>query len=107
MAKKKNVLVTILKVVLSIIGIIALLLVGAYCFLKFAMGIDIFEIKIKLDLLNQPVNEQTLITKPYDEENGFIIRGNRDNRRDGFFTYKQLCYEENRVVFESKCRFFK
>lgn len=73
MAKKKNVLVTILKVVLSIIGIIALLLVGAYCFLKFAMGIDIFEIKNKLDLLNQPVNEQTLITKPYDEENGFNI----------------------------------
>lgn len=73
MAKQKSVWKTLLKVLLAIIGVVVLVVVGVYCYLRFALGIDIFDIKNKLDLLNKPVSESTLVTEPFNEVDGQTV----------------------------------
>ena len=56
--------------------VVAILLTIAYCYLRFSMGIDIFDIKKKLDLLRAPVTESEVVTNPYEDQNavdGFNI----------------------------------
>lgn len=58
------------------LAVIITALIGGYCFLRFSLGIDIFDIKNKLDLLNQSVDESKVITEVYsneDAEQGFNI----------------------------------
>jgi hypothetical protein len=58
------------------LAVIAVLVIAAYCFLRFSLGIDIFDIKNKIDLLNQPVDESKIITEAYSDEdavNGFNV----------------------------------
>ncbi len=58
------------------LAVIAVLVIAAYCFLRFSLGIDIFDVKNKIDLLNQPVDESKIITETYSDEdavNGFNV----------------------------------
>lgn len=58
------------------LSVIVVLVIAAYCFLRFSLGIDIFDIKNKIDLLNQPVDESKIITETYSDEdavNGFNV----------------------------------
>ena len=48
--------------------VIAILLTAGYCYLRFSMGIDVFDIKRKLDLLKAPVSESEIIVSPYTDE---------------------------------------
>lgn len=73
MAKKKGLLGAILKIVLGIIGVVVLVVVGGYCYLKFAMGIDIIDISNKLGLLSQTPSESEIISTPYEKEDGLDI----------------------------------
>ena len=66
--KKKTVLGTILKILAIVLAVIVFIVGSIYCYLRFALGIDIFDIKNKLDLLNKDVNESTLIKNSYLEE---------------------------------------
>lgn len=54
-------------VILSIVAVIALLLFGTYAYLKYTLKIDVFDIKNKLELLNQDYHSSSFITNPYDE----------------------------------------
>ena len=73
MAKKGSVGKTILKIIFGIIITIGVIFIGLYCYLKFALGIDIFDIKNKLSLLNKPVNQSTLITQSFTEDDGLNV----------------------------------
>ncbi len=67
--KKLNLGLKILIVIISIIGVIALLLFGTYAYIKYSLKIDIFDIKNKLELLSQDYQVSAFITNPYNEEN--------------------------------------
>ena len=73
MAKKKSILGAILKIVLGILGVVVLVAVGGYCYLKFAMGIDIIDITNKLGLLAQTPSESEMISTPYEKEDGVEV----------------------------------
>ncbi len=66
--KEKSLVGGIFKIIGTIVGCILLLIVAAYCYLRFALGIDIFDIKKKIDLLNAKPNESTIVTRPYDNQ---------------------------------------
>ena len=70
MSKAKHIGLTVLKIVLGVIAVIAVVLIALYCYLRFALGIDIIDIKQKLDLLNQPVSESQLISNSFEEQDG-------------------------------------
>lgn len=63
--KQKNIFVTILKVLGIILAIIAFIVVSLFCYLKYALGIDVIDIKKKLELLNKEVSESYIITNPH------------------------------------------
>lgn len=74
--KQSGVVSGIFKFLGVLLAVIAILVIAVYCFLKFSLGIDIFDIKNKLDLLNQSVDESKIITEVYDDEDavqGFNI----------------------------------
>lgn len=93
MAKKKSLGGTILKIILGIIGVIVLIVIGGYLYLRFALGIDIFDIKNKLDLLKKPVSESTLITDPFNDVNGTDVL-------EDMFGVNDICTtEEDKTIF--------
>lgn len=47
---------------------VVIIFVVGYCYLRFSMGIDIFDIVKKLNLLKQGVSESQVITQPYDNQ---------------------------------------
>ncbi|MBQ9793127.1 MAG: hypothetical protein IJW32_05285 [Clostridia bacterium] len=74
--KQGSILGGIFKFLGVLLAVIAVIVVAVYCFLRFSLGIDIFDIKNKLDLLNQSVDESKVITEVYDDEDaaqGFNI----------------------------------
>ena len=74
--KRQSLIGGIFKIIGTIVGCILLLVVAAYCYLRFALGIDVFDIKKKIDLLNAKPNESTIITRPYDNQDavdGFAV----------------------------------
>lgn len=73
MANKKSLLGTILKVVFGILGAIVVIAVGGYCYLKFALGIDIIDITKKLNLISNPVSESEIISNPFEKEDGVEV----------------------------------
>ena len=66
--KQTNIFLTFLKILGIILGIIAFIVISLYCYLKFALGIDLIDIKRKLDLINKDVSESYIITNPYSSE---------------------------------------
>jgi len=52
----------------TIISIVILLAVGGYCYLRFAKGIDLIDIKKKMDLLNADYNESEIINNTYSND---------------------------------------
>lgn len=74
--KRQSLIGGIFKIIGTIVGCILLLVVAAYCYLRFALGIDVFDIKKKIDLLNAKPNESTIVTRPYDNQDavdGFAV----------------------------------
>lgn len=74
--KQTGIIGGIFKFLGVLLAVIAVMVVAVYCFLRFSLGIDIFDIKNKLDLLNQSVDESKVITEVYDDEDaaqGFSI----------------------------------
>lgn len=63
-----------------------LIVVGFYCYLRFALGIDLIDIKRKIDLINVKVEESQIVTNAYDDSDaadGFaIIFNNEDIYKD-------------------------
>ena len=74
--KQTGIIGGIFKFLGVLLAVIAVMVVAVYCFLRFSLGIDIFDIKNKLDLLNKSVDESKVITEVYDDEDaaqGFSI----------------------------------
>lgn len=65
---------------------IAVIVVGFYCYLKFALGIDLIDIKKKLDLINLKTEESQIVTNPYQESDAAeaftLIFNNEDIYKD-------------------------
>lgn len=94
--KRRSFLGTLLKVILIIVLIVVTLIVGGYLVLRFALGIDVIDIKKKINLLNENVSETQLITNPYTDDNavdGFnVIFGNGNiyvKNEDGTYTFNE------------------
>ena len=66
--RKSSILSSILKILAIILLIIVVFVIMAYCFLRFSLGIDLIDIKRKLDLLRAPVSESAIITKPFNDQ---------------------------------------
>lgn len=66
--KKRSLLGTIFKILAIILAVIVFIVGSIYCYLRFALGIDIIDIKNKIDLINKDVSETTLVKNPYLEE---------------------------------------
>jgi len=47
---------------------VVIIFVVGYCYLRFSMGIDVFDIVKKLNLLKQGVSESQVVTQPYDNQ---------------------------------------
>ena len=73
MAKKKGLLSAILKIILALVGIVVLVVVGGYCYLKFALGIDVIDVSKKLKMLSQTPSESQIITNSFEKENGIDV----------------------------------
>lgn len=73
MAKKKSVFGTILKIILGILGVVVLVVVGGYCYLKFALGIDVIDISKKINLISQPVAESEIISNSFEKDDGVDV----------------------------------
>lgn len=69
--KKRSFLGSFLKAILVIVIVIVTLIIGGYLILKYAVGIDIIDIKHKLNLLNANVNESEIISNPYSNADAF------------------------------------
>lgn len=69
--KRRSFLGTFLKVILTIIIIFSTLIIGGYLVLKFGFGIDVIDIKHKINLLNSKVDESAIITNPYSDTDSF------------------------------------
>ena len=66
--KKRSLLGTIFKILAIILAVIVFIVGSIYCYLRFALGIDIIDIKNKIDLINKDVSETSLVKNPYLEE---------------------------------------
>lgn len=47
---------------------VVIIFVVGYCYLRFSMGIDVFDIVKKLNLLKQGVSESQVVTQPYNND---------------------------------------
>lgn len=66
--KKKSIFIRIISTLLSIVLVVSILAVGGYFYLKNNLGIDIFDLKNKIELLNRPASESKIITNGYSNE---------------------------------------
>ena len=62
---------TLFKILLGITLSIVILILGIYLYLKYALGIDIIDIKRKLDLINKEFAESTIVTSHYTNEDAY------------------------------------
>ena len=82
MAKKKGIFSAILKLILGLLGVIVLVVVGGYCYLKFALGIDVIDITKKLNLISSPVSESQIVSNSFEKEDGVDILSNMFGSND-------------------------
>ena len=72
MAKNRSVGSIILKVVLGIVITVAVLLIGGYCLLRFAFGVDLIDLYNQIKLLSKPVVETEIVTYPYEKSDSMV-----------------------------------
>ena len=82
MAKKKGILSAILKLILGLLGVVVLVVVGGYCYLKFALGIDVIDITKKLNLISSPVSESQIVSNSFEKEDGVDVLSNMFGSND-------------------------
>jgi len=73
MAKKGGLLSTILKIVLGLVAFVLIVCVGGYCYLKYALGIDIIDITKKLNLISQTPAESQIVTNSFEKQEGEAV----------------------------------
>lgn len=66
--KKRSLLLSIVKIIGIMLAIVLVLAVSGYCYLKYILGFDVFDVVNKIKLLNQDVSESSLISNPYNNE---------------------------------------
>ena len=72
MSERKSVGSTILKIVLGIVITVAVLLIGGYCLLRFAFGVDLIDLYNQIKLLSKPVVETEIVTYPYEKSDSMV-----------------------------------
>ncbi len=78
----RNIFATILKVILITVMVIVTIIIGFYLYLRFAVGIDVIDIRRKINAINVSVDETTLVTQPFtseDAQKGFSIMFGEEN----------------------------
>lgn len=102
--KRKNPWLTVLKVVLIIVGSLALIVVGAFCFFKYYLGIDLLQIKQSINLLNKPYSYESVVTDAYSDDDivsGFYkMFGDNQiyTQQDGKYVFDKQEYETSTLL---------
>ena len=84
-----------------------IIVVGFYCYLRFALGIDLIDIKRKIDLLNVKVEETQIITNPYedaDAANAFVkIFGSEEIYKDNGegYVFDKTTFETSALIADA------
>lgn len=77
----------ILKILLAILLVVAAVLVGIYCWLRFAYNIDIFRTFNQLRILNEPVDEAALCPNAFTDEDMPNIEEKVNEHVEGLIKY--------------------